>query len=38
MKYIIGLLVTTTASCGIWLVPQDCQSIQDAIDEAATGD
>jgi len=38
MKYIIGLLITTTASCGTWLVPQDCQSIQDAIDEAMSGD
>jgi len=38
MKEIIGLLLTATASCGTWTVPQDCQTIQDAIDEAVHGD
>ena len=38
MKYIIGLFITTTATCGTWLVPRDCQSIQDAIEEASSGD
>jgi len=38
MKQLIGLLLTTTASCGTWLVPDDCQTIQDAIDEAINGD
>jgi hypothetical protein len=38
MKEFIGLLLTTTASCGTWMVPLDCPTIQDAIDEAASGD
>jgi hypothetical protein len=38
MKYLIGLTITTTASCGTWLVPLDCQTIQEAIDEATDGD
>ena len=38
MKNLIGLAITTTASCGTWLVPSDCQTIQDAIDESSNGD
>ena len=38
MKYILGLAITTTAMCGTWRVPLDCQTIQDAIDEANDGD
>ena len=38
MKQLIELLLSTTASCGTWLVPEDCQTIQDAIDEAVSGD
>jgi hypothetical protein len=38
MKYLIGLVLTTTASCGTWLVPEDCQTIQDAIEAAGDGD
>lgn len=38
MKELLGLLLTATASCATWMVPQDCQTIQDAIDEAVNGD
>ncbi|MBC8201466.1 MAG: hypothetical protein H8E86_05410 [Planctomycetes bacterium] len=38
MKNLIGLAITTTATCGTWLVPEDCQTIQDAIDAASDGD
>ena len=38
MKFFIELLLTTTSSCGTWLVPQDCKSIQCAIDQASNGD
>ncbi len=38
MKQLIGLLLSTTASCGTWLVPEDCQTIQGAIDEAVNSD